>query len=151
MKTKIIFVILWIIVGSHLNLFGQSFNKTAVMKRLNNIKIGLCILFFLFIIFFTNSCFTPSCFCQKERGCLTVSAIRWENHTDIIATKTFYFSNEWDKNDSIRLFKQSLPQDGSVYFVEHFDSLEYYDKTGEVSKQEIAKYVKLKYSCVCAE
>jgi hypothetical protein len=48
MKTKIIFVILWIIVGSHLNLFGQSFNKKAVMKRQNNIKIPK-ISFFLVI------------------------------------------------------------------------------------------------------
>jgi hypothetical protein len=125
------------------------FNKTAVMKRQNNKKIALYIPLFLFIIFFANSCFKPGCFCHKERGRLTVSAIRWENHTDTIATKTFYFSNEWDKNDSIRLFKQSFSQDGSVYFVEHSDSLEYYDETGEISWQERNEYVKLKYSCGC--
>ncbi|GHU72114.1 hypothetical protein FACS189413_14710 [Bacteroidia bacterium] len=117
------------------------------MKKQNK-KIGLHILLFLFIIFFTHSCFIPKCYCYKERGCYTIAAVRRDNK-EVIATKTFCFSNEFDKNDSISLFKQSFPQDGSIRFWEDYDSLEYYDGIGEVSEQEATEYHKLKYSCGC--
>jgi hypothetical protein len=120
------------------------------MKKQNNKKNGLYILFFLFAILFTNSCFTPRCYCHKERGCYTILAIRTDNK-EIIATKTFCFSNTYDKNDSIETFKQSFPQDGSVRFWEDYNSLEYYDDKGEVSEQEADKYIKLKYHCGCEE